>query len=163
MMKYYVFDLDNTLVYTDALNNESYNFALLQQGKLPIEKVQRITREVIFENYLLNNDEKEILIKKKQEYFIQNIKKLQVNNKMIAFLKQLSPMQCVLWTRAERIRVECILDQLELRQYFAKVFYSPKENIEKDIHEICIYFQCQREELIIYDDEFFDKKMICLL
>ena len=28
-----VFDLDNTLVFTDKLNNESYNFALLNMGK----------------------------------------------------------------------------------------------------------------------------------
>lgn len=156
MISYYAFDLDNTLVYTDELNNESYNFALIQQGKRPLEKVQRITREVVLKNYSLDDEEKATLIKNKQEYFIQNIKKLRLNDKMISFLKQLSPMKCVLWTRAEEIRVECILDQLELRQYFAKVFYSSKENIEKDIHEICIYFQCQREELIIYDDEFFD-------
>ena len=152
-MKRYVFDLDNTLVDTDKLNNEAYNFALMQLGKLPLKNVQRITREVIFLHYLLDDEEKMFLIEMKQKYFIQNVKKVKLNNRMISFLRQLMPAQCVLWTRAERVRVECILEQFDLKKYFAKVVYSSKSDIEKDMHEICLYFQCLREDLVIYDDE----------
>ena len=40
----YVFDLDDTLVATTALNNDSYNYALEKHGYLRITTRHRITR-----------------------------------------------------------------------------------------------------------------------
>ena len=50
-MKKYVFDLDNTLVYSNSLNNESYNYALRLLGKSYLTEIKRITRNVVFQKY----------------------------------------------------------------------------------------------------------------
>lgn len=69
-MKRYVFDLDNTLIYTDSLNNDSYNYALSLQGLAPINDCKRITRDIVFKKYPnLNNVQKNKIIELKQEYF----------------------------------------------------------------------------------------------
>ena len=74
--KKYVFDLDNTLVYTNSLNNESYNYALRLLGKSYLTEIKRITRNVVFQKYNLSVDEKKRLIEYKQNYFLKNIKLL---------------------------------------------------------------------------------------
>ncbi len=147
-----VFDLDNTLVFTDMLNNESYNFALTKIGKERIVDVKRITRNIVYSRYELTNDEKQQLIKTKQEYFVKNISKIDLNNDLISKLKELDSSKCILWTRAEKVRAEAILKYLQIGDCFSKVFYSPKHDLESDIKTICSFFNCKKEDLIFYDD-----------
>ena len=68
-MRYYVFDLDNTLVFTDALNNEAYNFILKKFGLSEIQNVERITREVVFQKYPEVEKWKDEIIVLKQKFF----------------------------------------------------------------------------------------------
>ena len=90
-----VFDLDNTLVFTDKLNNESYNFALTKIGKERIVDVKRITRNIVNTVYELTGDEKQQLIKTKQEYFVNNISKIELNEDLISKLKELDSSKCI--------------------------------------------------------------------
>ena len=149
-----VFDLDNTLVFTDKLNNESYNFALLNMGKEEITDVKRITRDIVGVRYGLTDDEKRVIVKTKQQYFINNIDKIELNDALILKLKKLEPNNCILWTRAERVRTESILKHLQIIDCFSKIFYSPKIDLEGDIKKICSFFNCRKEDLIFYDDIF---------
>ena len=153
-MKRYVFDLDNTLVYTDSLNNEAYNFALRQQNREEINNVKRITRENVFSRYILSENQQKRLISEKQQYFIRHLDQLVKNEKLIRFIKSVSPQVCVLWTRAEVIRVEAILEEIQLKDHFSRIFYSKKNNIQEDLQEICEYFNCNKKDLVLYDDEF---------
>ena len=98
-----VFDLDNTLVFTDMLNNESYNFALTKIGKERIVDVKRITRNIVNSVYELTDDEKQQLIKTKQEYFDNNISKIELNEGLILKLKELDSSKCILWTREKKL------------------------------------------------------------
>lgn len=147
-----VFDLDNTLVFTDKLNNESYNFALTKIGKERIVDVKRITRNIVNTVYELTGDEKQQLIKTKQEYFVNNISKIELNEDLISKLKELDSSMCILWTRAEKVRTEAILKYLHIDDCFSKVFYSSKHDLEGDIKTICALFNCKKEDLIFYDD-----------
>lgn len=148
-----VFDLDNTLVFTDKLNNESYNFALVTLGKEKIVDVKRITRAIVYSRYALTEDEKYQVVKLKQEYFINNLCKIEINNKLITILRNLEPSKCVLWTRAEKVRTEAILKFLCIDKCFSNVFYSQKYNVETDVNTICNLYNCNREDLVYYDDE----------
>lgn len=147
-----VFDLDNTLVFTDKLNNESYNFALFEMGREKIVGIKRITRDIVYSRYELTANEKQQLIKTKQQYFVNNISKIELNDVLIAKLKKLDPSECILWTRAEKVRAEAILKYLHIDDCFAKVFYSSKHDLESDIKTICSLFNCKKEDLIFYDD-----------
>ena len=148
-----VFDLDNTLVFTDKLNNESYNYALSQIGKEKIVDVKRITRATVYSRCELTENEKQQIVRIKQEYFINNIYKIEKNNELILKLRSLNPPQCVLWTKAEKVRTEAILKYLCIDKCFSNVFYSPKNNIENDLEIICNLYNCSKEDLVFYDDD----------
>ena len=147
-----VFDLDNTLVFTDKLNNESYNFALTKIGKKRIIDIKRITRDIVYSRYELTANEKQQLIKTKQQYFVNNLSKIEINDGLLAKLKKLDPNECILWTRAEKVRAEAILEYLQIGNCFSKVFYSLKHDLESDVKTICSFFNCNTEDLIFYDD-----------
>lgn len=148
----YIFDLDNTLVYTDELNNEAYNYALKVLNKDTIDIDSRITREIVFLKIKLNEDEKKTILKIKQEYFIENIKKLKLNEQLISFLKSQNPEDCILWTKADKNRVEAILNYFDLKKYFIWIFYSDKTNIINDINFMTKKLCCSKCDLIIFDD-----------
>ncbi len=48
----YIFDLDNTLIFTDDLNNLAYQNALMEYQLPIIESSKRITRKDIKNNHL---------------------------------------------------------------------------------------------------------------
>lgn len=150
-MHKYIFDLDNTLVFTDDLNNEAYNYALISYNKKPIHDVKRITREVVFSRYVLTEDEKNSLVALKQKYFINNIDKIQKNEDLLEFLISKSSADCILWTSAEDCRVEAILSYLNLHNAFSLIIKSKKLDIEKDLDIICKHFNCSKSQLKIYD------------
>lgn len=73
-MKCYVFDLDNTLVFTDVLNNEAYNFVLKKFGLSEIRYVDRITREIIFQKYPCIEKLKDEITALKQFFFYKSFR-----------------------------------------------------------------------------------------
>lgn len=149
----HVFDLDNTLVFTDELNSEAYNYALGILGKEHIKNVGRITRDVVCSRYDLTDREKKILVEIKQKYFLDNIAKMKANTDLINILLGLRPYDCLLWTSAEECRVKAILNHLNLADAFSYVFYSKKIDINCDLEKICQYFQCSRSQLKFYEDD----------
>lgn len=149
----YIFDLDNTLVFTDDLNNEAYNYALVKLDKKPIYDKKRITREIVFSKYELTEEEKNYLVNLKQEYFLENVEKIHKNEDLLKFLTSKSPADCILWTSAEKCRVEAILSYLSLFNAFSWIIYSSKISIEKDLDKICKHFQCSKSRLVFYEND----------
>lgn len=153
MLYIYIFDLDNTLIYTDLLNNNSYNYALIQQGLEPIDNYTRITRDIVFINYPhLNNEQKSKIIRLKQEFFINNIHNTQPNTPLFAILQSQDTEHCVLWTKADKIRVETLLAYYKINNSFKKILYSDKVNISQDVEKICELYKCKPEQLVFYED-----------
>lgn len=152
-MNKYIFDLDNTLVFTDELNSESYNYALSFYGKEPISDVKRITREVIFTRYDFTEDEKSSLVALKQNYFLKNVDKIKKNNNLLEHLTEKNPADCILWTSADKCRVEAILNYLKLKDAFSWVFLSTKTNIKYDLENICQHFKCLMSQLYFYEND----------
>ncbi|MBQ9114670.1 MAG: HAD hydrolase-like protein [Clostridia bacterium] len=152
-MKKYIVDLDNTLVFTNRLNNEAYNYALYKIGKRKIKSTGRITRQEVFRSVDLTEKEKEKLVKIKQDYFINNLDKIEVNQKLLALLEKAGRENSVLWTRAEPTRVKPILLYYDLRNKFSYIYYSEKKELQKDMDHICTIVGCDNKELIIFDDE----------
>lgn len=149
----HIFDLDNTLVFTDELNREAYNYALVSLGKEPIYDEKRITREVVFSRYKLTEVEKNSLVELKQKYFSSHLEKMQINKDLLNLLLKLSPSECILWTSAEECRVEAILNYLGLNNAFSWIFWSDKVNVNEDLEKICLHFQCSKSQLKFYEDD----------
>ena len=150
-----VFDLDNTLIYTDLLNNDSYNYALSQQGLPLIKDCVRITRDIVFVNYPhLNNKQKKEILRSKQEFFVNNIQRTKPNISLLKVLQFQNAEYCFLWTSAEEIRVQALLEYYNINNAFKKILYSDKINVVQDIEKLCELCECKSEQLTIYEDNY---------
>lgn len=126
-MKRYVFDLDNTLIYTDLLNNISYNYALNLLGLSKIENFKRITKQIVFEKYAhLDNEIINKIIEIKKKHYIDNLDCTRPNQLLINFLKEQNNEHCILWTSAEEWRVLAILEYYNIKSKFKKIIFSEK-------------------------------------
>lgn len=153
MINRYVFDLDNTLIYTNLLNSRSYNYALVELGLLPIRDCVRVTRKVVLEHYpFLNKYQQTALTQLKQDYFLRHIHATKPNLDLLFMLRSHGHEFCVLWTSAEKERVLSLLEHYQLQSAFAEIIYSSKENIRKDIKKICTLFSCTSEQLVFFED-----------
>ena len=151
--KKYVFDLYNTLIYTDRLNNDSYNYALKCQGLSSINGFKRLTKEILFKNYPnINNIQKSELINLKYEYFINNLHVTEVNESLVKLLKSQEKNDCILWTSAEEKRVRAILKYYNINNLFKDILFSSKTDVSNDIEKNCELHSCELYQLSFYDD-----------
>ncbi len=149
----HIFDLDNTLCYTDHLNNYSYNTALLHLGLYPINSKKRITRNKVFEVYNeLNSDERDELTSLKQKIFLSNIDKIKLNNNLISLLKKNDKQNNVLWTSADSNRAMSLLTFFNLKNLFEYLVFSEKQDIEEDIKYISLITNSPCDSFIFYED-----------
>lgn len=150
----YVFDLDNTIIMTNKLNNESYNYALSHFGLPPLALDTRITRKIVNINYPnLTGLQKIELISLKQSYFKSNISYTVPNLKLISLLQSKEQSCCLLWTSADKERAECLLKYYEIQNSFISILYSDKKRVETDINKICKIFDCNKQNLRFFEDD----------
>lgn len=150
----FVFDLDNTLIMTDELNNTSYNYALFKLGILPISEHTRITRTVVFAQYPnLTELQKNQIVKLKQDYFMDNIHSTKSNKSLIYLLKQKGAQYCVLWTSADKNRVCSLLRHYRIENNFISIIYSSKQIISDDILKMCNTLDCTPKQLFFFEDD----------
>lgn len=148
-----MFDLDNTLIYTDSLNNDSYNYVLNLQGFPPINDCKRITRDIVFNKYTdLDIIRRKEIIELKQEYFVNNLSNTTPNISLLQVLEAQNVEFCMLWTSAEETRVLAILEYYNISNAFKKILFSNKAKVIKDIEKICEFFECDLEHLVFYED-----------
>lgn len=128
----YVVDLDDTLVLTKNLNNDAYNFALEQNGQKRIKTAKRLTREN------LNASPSKKLITDKQNYFAQKWLKYRVvvNEEILKILQNQDKENCYLWTSADKNRADFILKELDLYNYFNKVIYDDKKDLNSSLKKL---------------------------
>lgn len=150
----YVFDLDNTLIYSDNLNNESYNYALKQFGLSEVWGSERVTRRTVaILHPKLSVEQLEKIISVKQQYFAAHLEKTKINDKLSNLLKSVNSENCVLWTSAQDRRVFELLNYYKLSDSFAFKIFSDKSNLQMDVALICRSLDCNPAELIFFDND----------
>lgn len=151
--KYYVFDIDNTLIYTDELNTASYLWALEQKGRTLDWKGGRITKEVVREEYPHLTKEELIEISAlKQQYFLDHLELTQVNEEVKALLENIPRERCVMWTSAHPLRVRKMLEYYGVCDAFVEARFTEKEAVHDDAAFFCKAMKCTKEELVFLDD-----------
>jgi FMN phosphatase YigB (HAD superfamily) len=154
----YVFDLDNTLIYTDKLNTISYNYALDKFGLPQIESSKRITRDTIFEKHPeINMTLKNKIIEAKQNYFIENLHITSPNRILLELLMILPRGKCILWTKANEKKVQEIMKFYKIEDEFKMILFSSKSDIALDLGKIYEAFECRLEQIMFFED---DKQII---
>lgn len=128
--KYFVFDLDNTLVKTDLANTNSYAEAIKAITSIEIQIGKtRITREQL-PQYLpsLSSTQISKIIESKEELFIRHIKETILNQQLIKILLLIKGQgeDTILLTECRERRAKELCSYWGISQFFDKQFY--KEN-----------------------------------
>ncbi len=126
-----IVDMDDTLVATRDLNNDSYNYALEYYGYPRISNVLRINRNIID----VDKNKLEKIIEIKQKYFCEKWLSYRVflNNILIDKLLYYGRDNCYLWTAATPNKTIKIIKEFELDKYFNKIIYDNKLNFDQSI------------------------------
>lgn len=146
----YVFDLDDTLVATTALNNDAYNYALEKHGYSRITTRHRITRNEL--DYIPKEKLNEI-IADKQLYFSRKWLPCRVilNDILLNKIKKLGQKICYLWTSAEPTRTAAILKLCRLQNMFDKVIFDDKHDLNSSVRTLkCVTHATQT---VIYEND----------
>ncbi|MBR5984180.1 MAG: HAD hydrolase-like protein [Bacteroidales bacterium] len=128
--KYFIFDLDNTLVKTDLANNNSYRDAIHAVTGIDIQiKQVRFTRaDLSYAIPNLSSDKISEIIKLKEDFYSKHIQETILNEqlvKILSFLKELGN-ETILLTESHKLRAKQVCEHYSLAQFFNKQYY--KEN-----------------------------------
>lgn len=159
---FHILDIDNTLFFTNDLNNKAYIFALSSLGLKALTPCKRITRTVVASWYpSLTNTEMNDIIRMKQTYVSENLHLISINVDLHQLLREVGPNMVGLWTAADPIRIKKILEHNNITNYTC-IRFSDKsqDDICHGIQEFCHVFHCEKDQLCFYED---DKNVISLL
>jgi len=149
----YIIDLDNTLVFTDDLNNKAYKHSLKSHGFIHPDNSGRLTREIIFMNYSITNLElQNKIIYCKQKYFYKNIEETVLNDYLFKLVKEKNKSDCILWTSATPERADKILTFYNLHHFFESIVFCKKKDIPNDIKYLCDYLSTEKDNLLFFED-----------
>ena len=158
----YIFDLDETLISSTALNNDAYNYALEKYGYRRVNTNDRVTRKNLeFISAMLLDK----VISEKQRYFTSKWLPYRVilNNNLIDKMKRYGKNNCYLWTKASPHRVEPILKYCNLRRFFNKIIFDDKNSFQDSM--LKLEATTHSNELIIYENnhKFFENESVKII
>ena len=159
MTKLIICDIDNTLLFTDKLNNKAYIYAAkILKIQLPdvVLNAPRITASLI-KKYAknINNSTFEKLQDKKLNYFLGHLEQIKINQKLLNEIKENSDF-IYLWTSSNERRAlaECCV----LKIPFDELISFDKKNssvkvLRKMIFGIMAKIKISSVDIIVYDDD----------
>ena len=158
--KLIICDVDNTLLFTDRLNNKSYIEAAKKIGVvLPkgLFDEPRITSKKIREQF--RNLEMDVLKRLKEEklkYFLSHLDEIIVNKKLLSEIQSQKPGSVCLWTSSlkERAVAECNYFDIQ----YDELIVFDKENvgideINKIINHLLGKYSVDSKKVLIIDDD----------
>lgn len=130
-----IVDLDDALINSSRLNNDAYNYALEKFGynrKLTNDRLTRANLNEIDESLLTQ------IIKLKQEYFISDWLPYRIvkNEYLINKLNKFRKNNCFLWTKADKNRVESVLQKCKIKNLFNQIIFDNKNSFEQSISKL---------------------------
>jgi len=148
-----VFDMDETLFFTDKLNTKCYNLVLEKFGFKSIKNIKRVTSKIIKECYP-QIDDVEILIiqQEKQNLFLKCLDKIEPNDELVKILKSKDKNEVIVYTNASLTRANAILKLFDLEDNILAMI-NKTENVSEDIKKLCELFNCKKKDLIFFDDD----------
>lgn len=159
MTKLIICDIDNTLLFTDKLNNKAYiHAAKILKIQLPdvVLNAPRITASLI-KKYAknINNSTFEKLQEEKLNYFLYHLEQIEINQKLLNEIKENSDF-IYLWTGSNERRAlaECCM----LKIPFDELISFDKKNssvkvLHKMIFGIMTKIKISSADIIVYDDD----------
>lgn len=146
----YLFDLDETLIHSDSLNCDAYNYALAKCGYPRIEDCLRLTRDSL--QFIPTTDLKKI-IKIKQNYFTKSWLpyRIVLNTALLQRIREYGKTNCYLWTSASKQRALSVLRRCKLKHFFNRILFDKKTNIAASIQKL--KGRLHSDNFIIFDND----------
>ena len=147
----HIFDLDNTLVYTDEANACAYNAALEKENLKPLRAETRITKETVLKAYpdLTQTQMLRIIANKKALYPVH---KTFLNKRLLRYAKEQGKDNCILWSCGDPDRIFSILDYHRMQETLSQVFFSKKNDVWMELGELMERYMLLPEDVIVYED-----------
>lgn len=153
-----VFDLDGTLIETDAANFLAYKDAIahcLGQGykvKLPFTK--RLTREAL-RACLIAVPETMIqsIVRHKEEVYSQFLHATTVNQPMLQMLELAQGKEVILTSICRRPRAELVLAHHGLNTKFTRKYFSESDNASHKYERIFCDRGVDSRQVVVFDDD----------
>ena len=125
--KYFIFDLDNTLVRTNLANNNSYRDAIYAVTGVDVQI--RRTRFTRADLPVLLPDLSDIqineIIKLKESFYSNHIQETELNGELAKCLRVLKETdnETILLTESHKLRAQQLCDYYALTQFFSNKYY----------------------------------------
>lgn len=146
----YLFDLDETLIHSDSLNSDAYNYALAKCGYPRIEDCLRLTRDSL--QFIPTTDLKKI-IRIKQNYFTRSWLpyRIVLNTALLQRIRGYGKKNCYLWTSASKQRALSVLRRCKLKHFFNRILFDKKTNISASMQKL--KGQLHSDKFIIFEND----------
>ena len=146
----YLFDLDETLIHSDSLNSDAYNYALEKCGYPRIEDCLRLTRDSL--QFIPTTDLKKI-IRIKQNYFTRSWLpyRIVLNTALLQRIRGYGKKNCYLWTSASKQRALSVLRRCKLKHFFNRILFDKKTNISASMQKL--KGQLHSDKFIIFEND----------
>lgn len=145
-----LFDLDETLIHSDSLNCDAYNYALEKCGYPRIEDCLRLTRDSL--QFIPASDLKKI-IRIKQNYFTRSWLpcRIVLNTALLQRIRGYGKKNCYLWTSASKQRALSVLRRCKLKHFFNRILFDKKTNISASMQKL--KGQLHSDKFIIFEND----------
>ena len=146
----YLFDLDETLIHSDSLNSDAYNYALEKCGYPRIEDCLRLTRDSL--QFIPASDLKKI-IRIKQNYLTRSWLpyRIVLNTALLQRIRGYGKKNCYLWTSASKQRALSVLRRCKLKHFFNRILFDKKTNISASMQKLKGQFHS--DKFIIFEND----------
>lgn len=132
--KYFIFDLDNTLVKTNRANNKSYEEAIKAITGMGIEyryKKPRFTRiDLSLALPYLSPSQITEIVKLKEDFYIRHLQETVLKVQLVKCLKLLKDYgeETILLTECRKTRAQQICNYYALEQFLSRQYYLEDYN-----------------------------------
>jgi phosphoglycolate phosphatase-like HAD superfamily hydrolase len=151
-----VFDLDNTLIFTDEANNYSYIETLKHFGYSAsrLQSITRITSKDIQKSYPEIPRFKLWRIRqKKLKLFLDNLHMVRLNQLVVKAIDRYSNPRIVIWTASNRRRAKTEVEYFNLSADW--ILFSKKDTtaaVKSIVSKLKKRYHINQSQIVFYDD-----------
>lgn len=157
-------DLDNTLIFTDDANNQSYIEVMGRHGydTSRLQSVKRVTSKYIHQSYPNISKFKLWQIKRcKLKTFMKNLYLINLNGSLMETIYKRTNLPVVIWTSSNRKRALAQIKYFNIKHDW--IVFSQKDTateISRVVSLIKKKYKANRHQILFYED---DLKTLSLL
>lgn len=153
-----VFDLDGTLIGTDAANFLAYKEAIahcLGEGfKAQLPSTKRLTREVLRECLIAVPETMiQSIVRYKEEVYGQFLHATTVNQPMLRLLELAQGKEVILTSNCRRPRAELMLAYHGMNEQFTRKYFSESDNASHKYKRIFLDLDVDSRQVVVFDDD----------